>query len=103
MMGSAKIMTTAALAPVSVLPASQRRGRGKALIEAGSARCGELGAVAIVVLGHGDDYPRFGFSAAAAESLNAPFSGPAFMGLELQPSALGAGGCMRYAAAFGVG
>ncbi len=33
----------AALAPVSVLPAFQRSGIGKALIEAGNARCAELG------------------------------------------------------------
>ena len=92
----------AALAPVSVLPAFQRTGLGKALIRAGNAKCAELGMSAIIVLGHPDYYPQFGFSAALTESLEAPFSGPAFMALELRPDALKAGGRVRYAKAFGV-
>jgi putative acetyltransferase len=92
----------AALAPVSVLPAFQRGGVGKALIAAGNARCAQLGLHAIIVLGDPAYYPQFGFSARAAESLQAPFSGPAFMALELRPDALKAGGRVRYAKAFGV-
>lgn len=95
-------IAAAALAPVSVLPAFQRQGLGKDLIAAGNARCAELGLKAIIVLGHPDYYPQFGFSAKTAESLNAPFSGPAFMALELEPGCLAAGGQVRYAAAFGV-
>jgi len=91
-----------ALAPVSVLPAFQRQGLGGDLIRAGNARCAELGLSAIVVLGHADYYPRFGFSAALAESLEAPFSGPHFMALELTPGALRGGGRVRYAKAFGL-
>ncbi|HJS80797.1 MAG TPA: N-acetyltransferase [Vitreimonas sp.] len=92
----------AALAPVAVLPAFQGRGIGGGLIRAGNARCAALGLEAIVVLGHADYYPRFGFSAQTAESLQAPFSGPHFMALELKPGALKAGGKVRYAKAFGV-
>ena len=92
----------AALAPVSVLPAFQRAGLGKALIEAGNAACAARNLSAIIVLGHVDYYPRFGFSAALAESLQAPFSGPHFMALELAPGALKTGGRVRYARAFGV-
>jgi putative acetyltransferase len=92
----------AALAPVAVLPAFQRGGIGGELIRAGNARCAALGCEAIVVLGHAEYYPRFGFSAAAAESLQAPFSGPHFMALELKPGVLNAGGRVRYAKAFGV-
>jgi putative acetyltransferase len=95
-------LAAAALAPVAVLPAFQRAGIGKALVCAGNARCAALGLDAIIVLGHPDYYPQFGFSAAAAESLDAPFSGPAFMALELRPDALKAGGRVRYARAFGV-
>ncbi len=95
-------LAAAALAPVAVLPALQRAGLGKALIEAGNARCAALGLSAIIVLGHPDYYPRFGFSAATADALQAPFSGPAFMALELQPGALKAGGRVRYTRAFGV-
>ncbi|MGE0045779.1 MAG: GNAT family N-acetyltransferase [Hyphomonadaceae bacterium] len=92
----------AALAPVSVLPAFQRKGTGLALMRAGEARCRALGLAAIVVLGHPAYYPRTGFSAKAAESLDAPFSGPSFMALELVPGALEAGGKVRYARAFGI-
>lgn len=92
----------AALAPVAVLPAFQSSGIGSALVRAGNARCTDLGLSAIVVLGHAAYYPRFGFSAAMAESLQAPFSGPSFMALELAHGALKAGGQVRYAKAFGV-
>ncbi len=95
-------LAAAALAPVSVLPAFQRSGLGKALIEAGNGRCAALGLKAILVLGHPDYYPRFGFSARQAEALDAPFSGPSFMALELEPGCLKMGGRVRYAAAFGV-
>jgi putative acetyltransferase len=92
----------AALAPVSVLKTFQKTGIGSALIRAGNARCAELGLDAIVVLGHEGYYPKFGFSAAQAESLEAPFSGPHFMALELKPGALKQGGRLRYAKAFGL-
>ena len=92
----------AALAPVAVLPGFQSKGIGGGLIHTGNARCAALGLEAIVVLGHAAYYPRFGFSATLAESLEAPFSGPHFMALELRPGALKAGGRVRYAKAFGV-
>lgn len=96
------VLKAAALAPVAVLPAFQSKGLGGDLIRAGNARCAALGLDAIVVLGHADYYARFGFSAQAAESLKAPFSGPHFMTLELKPGALKYGGTVRYAKAFGV-
>ncbi len=92
----------AALAPVAVLPGFQSKGIGGGLIQTGNARCAALGLEAVIVLGHADYYPRFGFSAALAESLEAPFSGPHFMALELRPGALKASGRVRYAKAFGV-
>ena len=95
-------LEAAALAPVSVLPHFQRQGLGGELIRAGNAHSAELGCAAIIVLGHAEYYPRFGFSAAAAESLEAPFSGPHFMALELKPGALASGGRVGYAKAFGV-
>ena len=95
-------LRAAALAPVAVLPAFQRGGIGGALIRAGNARCAALGLEAVVVLGHAGYYPRFGFEAGLAESLEAPFSGPHFMALELRPGALRGGGRVRYAKAFGV-
>jgi putative acetyltransferase len=92
----------AALAPVAVLPAFQRRRIGAALIEAAITECHAREIPAIVVLGHAKYYPRFGFSAEAAAPLEAPFSGPHFMALELAPGCLREGGRVRYAAAFGI-
>ena len=58
----------------------------------------------VVVLGHPDYYPRFGFSARLAEGLQAPFSGPSFMALEVVPGALaGVAGKVRYPPPFGLG
>jgi putative acetyltransferase len=95
-------LCAAALAPVSVLPAFQKHGLGGDLIQAGNARCKELGCVGIVVLGHAEYYPRFGFSPKIAESLQAPFSGPHFMALEFEPGVLAGGGAVQYAKAFGI-
>lgn len=91
----------AALAPVGVRPPFQRQGLGSKLIHAGLQRCRELGIEAVVVLGHPAYYPRFGFSAALARGLAGPYSGPAFMALELVPKCLADGGTVHYAAAFG--
>ena len=53
------------LGPVSVRPAVQRRGIGTALIEWGLSVARERGEPLVVVLGHPDYYPRFGFVQAA--------------------------------------
>jgi putative acetyltransferase len=50
------------LGPVSVLPAYQRQGVGKALIRKGLAQLQELGAEGCCLVGHPDYYPKFGFS-----------------------------------------
>ena len=97
---SSRDVAAVALAPMSVLPRWQRRGVGSALVRAGLDRCREAGLEAVVVLGHPNYYPRFGFSARLAAPLRAPFSGPAFMALELAPGALTVGGVVRYPAAF---
>ena len=94
-------IAAAALAPVAVRPLFQRQGLGSTLIRAGLKRCRELGIEAVVVLGHPSYYPRFGFSAVLAERLTAPYSGPAFMALELVPDCLASGGAVHYPPAFG--
>ena len=92
----------AALGPLAVDPALQRRGVGAALCRAGLAALAPLGVEACVVLGHPDYYPRFGFTAAAAAGLVSPYSGrPAFMALELRPGSLEGGLDVAYPAAFG--
>ena len=93
----------AALAPLAIAPEHQRQGIGAALVRAGLEACRECGVVAAIVLGDPDYYRRFGFSSEAARNLRAPFSGPAFMALELVPGCLdGVTGTVRYAEAFGL-
>jgi putative acetyltransferase len=77
-----------ALAPLAVLPTRQRQGMGSLLVREGLRVCADTGHRIVVVLGHPNYYPRFGFSASLAERLQAPYSGPAFMALELVPGAL---------------
>lgn len=92
-----------ALAPVAVVPERQRQGAGARLIRAGLDACRDQGHRIVVVLGHAEYYPRFGFSAALAVPLRSPFPGPHFMALELVPGALtGVEGEVRYAPPFGV-
>ena len=50
------------LGPVSVLPAYQRQGIGKALIRAGLSRLKDLKARGCVLVGHPEYYRQFGFS-----------------------------------------
>jgi putative acetyltransferase len=91
-----------ALAPMSVQLGHQRRGIGSALVRAGLERAGASGWQAVIVLGHRDYYPRFGFSAELARPLKAPFSGASFMALELTSGALRDGeGRVVYPPAFG--
>jgi putative acetyltransferase len=92
-----------ALAPIAVLPARQRQGIGSRLVREGLRACADAGHRVVVVLGHPDYYPRFGFSAQLAERLKAPFFGPTFMALELVPGALaGVAGEVRYPPPFGL-
>ena len=74
---------------VAVRPDQQRRGMGSALIRAGLAAARAAGHRIVVVLGHAEYYPRFGFSAKLAEPLSSPYSGrDSWMALELVPGAL---------------
>lgn len=92
----------AALAPLAVRPDRQRSGVGKRLTAASIETAKDFGAHAIVVLGHPEYYPKFGFSPEAASKISCPYSGsPAFMALELEPGALDAPLLMAYPDAFG--
>jgi putative acetyltransferase len=95
--------TILGLAPMAVLPERQKEGIGTKLIEAGLAACRRAGFGAVVVLGHPQYYPRFGFEPAATKGLRSEYDVPheAFMLLELVPgAAAGLEGVARYHRAF---
>jgi putative acetyltransferase len=92
-----------ALAPMAVAPSRQRGGIGGSLIRYGLAVLRSLGERIVIVVGHPDYYPRFGFSSELARPLDGPFPRDAFMALELSPGALdGVRGPVRYPEAFGL-
>jgi putative acetyltransferase len=92
----------AALAPLSVAPARQKDGIGTLLMQVGHALCRKAGIEAVIVLGHPAYYPRVGYSAKAATTVTAPFSGEHFMALPLVDDALAAPVTVTYARAFGL-
>ncbi|WP_293903960.1 N-acetyltransferase [Phenylobacterium sp.] len=78
----------AALAPLAVHPDRQSAGVGSALVRASLDSAREFGVHGILVLGHPAYYPRFGFAAAAAARVAAPYAGsPSFMALALEDGA----------------
>ena len=98
-----ELIPTVALAPMAVLPRRQRSGIGGEMIRCGLALLRQRGEGIVVVLGHPDYYPRFGFSSDKARALESPFPAEALMALELKPGALGGvSGRVKYPAAFGL-
>ena len=92
----------AALAPMAVLPARQKDGIGKRLVAASLETAKDFGACAVIVLGHPEYYPKFGFTPDAAAKVKSPFSAsPAFMALALEDGALDAPVLIAYPDAFG--
>jgi putative acetyltransferase len=97
-----RTIDAAALAPMAVRPGFQNNGIGSSLVRAGLDACRNAGETIVVVVGHRNYYPRFGFSPALARQLISPYSGDSCMALELQPGAMkGIQGVVRYAPAFG--
>lgn len=92
------------LGPMAVLPERQGQGVGSSLVRAGLEACKKLGCGAVVVLGHPEYYPRFGFSPAARYRMSCEYEVPdeAFMAIELRPGFLqNVSGTVKYHAAFG--
>ncbi|MGH9966373.1 MAG: GNAT family N-acetyltransferase [Pyrinomonadaceae bacterium] len=95
----ASAFTAMALAPMAVLPDHQKQGIGSLLIEAGLQECQRIGHYIVVVLGHPEYYPRFGFTPARQRELRCEYAVPdeVFMVAELMPGALGGRqGLVRY-------
>lgn len=91
------------LAPMAVAPSHQRTGVGTALVRAGLELL--AGIPFVVVLGHADYYPRFGFERASAYGLRCAYAGvpdEAFMVRVFRAEALaGVAGVVHYHPAFG--
>ena len=66
----------AALGPMAVLPDYQRQGLGSQLVTTGNRRIGEAGHPFVIVLGHPQFYPRFGFTPASARSIRCQWDVP---------------------------
>lgn len=95
----------AGLAPMAVLPEYQNQGIGTQLVEEGLDECMSQGYDVIIVLGHVDYYPRFGFKPASEYGICSEWEEQiqedAFMLLELHTGVLdGIEGTARYADEF---
>ena len=66
------LTTVLAIGPVAVRPAVQFRGVGSTLMQAAMSLAVARGAPALVLLGHADYYPRFGFGSARDIGLQPP-------------------------------
>ena len=99
-----RVQKALALAPMSVVPARQRAGIGSSLVTRGLADARRLGHSIVIVVGHPEYYPRFGFMPGQPLGIRPPFevSPGAFMVLELRPNALaGVRGEVQYPPEFG--
>ncbi|MER8037284.1 bifunctional class I SAM-dependent methyltransferase/N-acetyltransferase [Streptomyces hydrogenans] len=97
-------MPAAALAPVSVAPEHQRTGAGQAVTRAVLDAARLAGERLVLVLGHPEYYPRFGFVRASEYGIKPGFEVPddAMMALVLDGSRPVPSGTIAYPAAFGV-
>ena len=92
-------VTGAALGPMAVLPEYQRQGIGSKLIEAGNRKLKDAGCPFVVVLGHANYYPRFGFRPASTHGIKCEWEVPddVFMLLVLdQQKMQGVSGFAKY-------
>ncbi len=85
-----KVCESLAIAPVSVLPDYQKKGIGGNLIETAHQKAKELGYKSVVLVGHEDYYPRFGYQLASKYGIKFPFEVPDInaMAIELEKGAL---------------
>jgi putative acetyltransferase len=69
------------LAPMAVLPEHQRKGIGSELVKAGLAELKKIDCPFVIVIGHPEYYPRFGFELASARGIRSEWEVPeeAFM------------------------
>ena len=79
-----------ALAPMAVHPDFQNKGIGSKLVLEGLKKAMEFGYTSVIVVGHPNYYPRFGFKPASIWEIRLPLKVPdeAVMALELKPDSL---------------
>lgn len=75
--GDTEFFESLALAPVSVLPKFQGKGIGSKLIVHAHEVAKELGYKSVILLGHPDYYPRFGYELCKKYNIEMPFDVPA--------------------------
>ncbi|MFC9620746.1 bifunctional class I SAM-dependent methyltransferase/N-acetyltransferase [Streptomyces sp. NPDC056930] len=99
--GDASALT---LAPVAAAPDRQRQGAGQAVVRAALDAARLRGEPLVLVLGHPEYYPKFGFVPASRYGIRPGFDVPdeAMMALVLDDSVPVPQGTIRYPAAFGV-
>lgn len=68
-------VTGMGLAPMAVLPEFQKQGIGSLLVREGIQRIREAGCPFIIVVGHVDYYPKFGFEPASKYGLKCQWDG----------------------------
>lgn len=94
-----------ALAPVAVLREFQGKGVGGKLIEAAHNKAKELGFGSVILLGHENYYPRFGYRLTKEFGIKLPFDVPEIncMAIELTENSLQkVSGIVQYAKEFEV-
>ena len=81
---------TLSLAPMAVLPEYQNLGVGGELIRHGLEKSKMLGFDSVMVLGHPNYYPKFGFEKASKWKIKSPWEVPdeAWMAIELKAGSL---------------
>ncbi|WP_315914206.1 N-acetyltransferase [Arthrobacter sp. lap29] len=90
------------LGPLAVLPQYQKQGVGSALMNASIEAANAMGERTMVLLGHAEYFPRFGFVPADSLGIVSPDQswGSHFMGLPLANYEPGSHGVFRYADPF---
>lgn len=91
------------LAPMAVHPNHQNQGIGSALVKEGLRLCKAAEIDAVVVLGHPEFYPRFGFTPSSGFNIVSEFDVPeeVFMILEIKKGVLDEySGTIKYHSAF---
>ena len=104
LIGDQSCLKLMGLAPMAVLTKLQKKNIGSQLVKTGIEKCSTQGYDAVVVLGHPEYYPKFGFMPSIKFGIKSEYDVPdeAFMVLELKKDSLkDKYGVIKYHTAFG--